>query len=118
MEEFKTSQIRFWGEQDGQRERVLKRELGTLFEQHVEVRSAYLMLVDYGENTQVGVALCLDVSVGENSVLRQKIQTVFRTLFEVNEQMDILFMTSDLVRGLQSLCAPFYQLGASSQTDQ
>jgi hypothetical protein len=114
VDQFTISQIRFWREQDGERDRVLKRELEAMFKQYGEVRSAYLMLVDYGENTHRGVALCLDAASGENAVLRQKIQTVFRFLFNENEQMDILFLTSDLVRGLQTTTfEPFYQTGAS-----
>jgi GNAT superfamily N-acetyltransferase len=114
VDQLTISQIRFWREQDGQRERVLKRQLEVIFRQYVEVRSAYLMLVDYGENTHRGVALCLDAGAGENDVLRQKIQTVFRSLFNDNEQMDILFLTSDLIRFLQSTTfAPFYRTGAA-----
>jgi hypothetical protein len=114
VDQLTISQIRFWREQDGQRERVLKRQLEVIFRQYVEVRSAYLMLVDYGENTHRGVALCLDAGAGENDVLRQKIQTVFRSLFNYNEQMDILFLTSDLIKFLQSTTfAPFYRTGAA-----
>jgi SseB protein C-terminal domain len=114
VDQFTISQIRFWREQEGPREEVLKHELEAMFKQHVEVRSAYLMLVDYGENTHRGVALCLDAGAGENSVLRQRIQTVFRSLFNENEQMDILFLTSDLIRGLQTTAfAPFYRTEAS-----
>jgi hypothetical protein len=116
MMDFATSQIRFWREQDGQRERVLKRELGAMFEQHVEVKSACLALADYGENTPIGVALCLDAGAGKQSVLRQKIEVIFRALFNENEQMDVLFSTSDQIKGLQAICPPFYQLGASSPT--
>jgi hypothetical protein len=114
VDQFTISEIRFWREQDGERDRVLKRELEAMFKQHVEVKAAYLMLVDYGENTHGGVALCLDAGAGENSALRQEIQTMFRTLFNENEQMDILFLTSDLIRFLQSTkFAPFYRTGAS-----
>jgi hypothetical protein len=114
--EFKTSEIRFWGEQDGPSERILKDELAPLFEQHGEIRSAYLMLVDYGENTQTVVALCLDAGPGQHSALREKIQTVFGALFREGAHLDILFVTDDGMLGwLRTNCSPFYQTETSSQ---
>ena len=115
MMEFKTSEIRFWGEQDGPSERILKSELEVIFEQHLEIRSAYLMVVDYGENTQTGVALCLDAGVGQHSALREKIQAAFLTLFNEGAHLDILFITDDqMIKWLRTKCAPFYRQETSS----
>jgi hypothetical protein len=114
--EFKTSQIRFWGEQDGPSERILKDELAALFEQRGEIKSAYLMLVDYGENTQPVVAVCLDAGPGQHSVLREKIEAVFRTLFREGAHLDILFVPEEGMLGwLRANCSPFYQTETSSQ---
>jgi SseB protein C-terminal domain len=118
VKEIKTFQIRFWREQDGPRDRVLKRQLSALFERESNVRAAYLALVDHGERTPMGVALCLDALFAHDGALVQKIEVIFRSLFEKTEQLDILFITSDQRERLQTICPPFYQVGKSSQTLQ
>jgi hypothetical protein len=118
VKEIKTFQMRFWREQDGPRDRVLKRQLSVLFEQESNVRSAYLVLMDHGERTPMGVALCLDAQSTQDTVLVEKIEVIFRSMFEENEQLDILFITSDQREKLQIVCSPFYQVGKSSQMVQ
>jgi hypothetical protein len=118
VKEIKTFQIRFWREQDGPRDRVLKRQLSALFERESNVRSAYLVLMDHGEHTPVGVALCLDAQSNQDTILVEKIEVIFRSLFEKNEQLDILFIIRDQREKLRTVCPPFFEVGKSSQTNQ
>jgi SseB protein C-terminal domain len=111
VKEIKTFQMRFWREQDGPRERVLRGQLSAFFEKEPNVRSAYLALMDHGEHTPPGVAVCLDAQVADDRTLVEKIEMIFRSLFERNEQMDILFLAGDQKENLETICPPFYRRG-------
>jgi hypothetical protein len=106
-----TSQVRFWREQDGPRERTLKATLSALFEKEPNVRSAYLALMDYGEYTPPGVALCLDARVPDDKILIDKIGEIFHSKHTI-----ILFLTGDQKDKLEKICPSFYRDSESSQT--
>ncbi|MFY9983208.1 MAG: enhanced serine sensitivity protein SseB C-terminal domain-containing protein [Chthoniobacterales bacterium] len=84
--------VKFTGEQDGPAEQLLKERLTELFKRDKSVRKAYLAKISTGEET--GVALCLESQSGPDTELAEKVGAVFKTIFNAEEHLDILFLNS------------------------
>ncbi len=100
--------LRFLGEQDGVPERLLKDNLVKLFEADERIWKAYLAEVDYGPGTPIGVTLCLRTVMGPDSRLVKEVGTVFASLFQTRECLDILFIDGGQEVNLAPVCTPFY----------
>ena len=102
--------LRFLHEQDGPNERILKSELSSLFSTRREVRSAFLVHVDFGkQTTDHDVALCLRAR--EDTSLVNDVATVFERLVGRNVHMDVLFLTAVTEQKVRQVCRPFYEAG-------
>jgi len=106
------SEVRFLGEQDGKPERLLKGQLAESFKQRGEVERAYLAQVVSGD--QAGVALCMRVRHGADQNLVQEVGSIFASLFATQTHLDILFLSEFQELALRNVCAPFYQVTAST----
>jgi hypothetical protein len=108
MEPLKTSRILFLGEQDGEIERELKRELSGYFSSHVGVISAYLVRVSYKETPGVNVSLCVSAEASNRAELLPRMEEVFRRLFRTTQHMDILFLSQSQLSVINEVAKPFY----------
>jgi hypothetical protein len=107
METFDASQIEFVGEQDGHAERELKLVLKHTFLPFRTLMRAYLARVRYGRGDEP-VALCLLAnSDNEHEELVSQAQKAFRTLFKIDQAMDVLFLTAAQEKKLKICCRPF-----------
>ncbi len=98
--------IEFLGEQDGPSEKFLKERLSAFFGRDRSVRAAYLARVDIGGHTTV--ALCLKTQFGPDHGLAEKIGTIFKTIFDAQTHMDIMFPDAEQEADLVKVCKPFF----------
>ena len=99
--------IIFIGEQVGPPENVLKARLAEFFRRDQSVTKAYLAKVSFGD-TSVGVALCLRTLFGPDKGMVEKIGTVFASVFNTHEHLDIVFLSDDQEASLVRVCQPFF----------
>ena len=99
--------LRFLGEQDGNVEQQLKREL-TFILSKTDMQRAYLARVDFGEGTKAGVALCLRGT--DDKSLVADVAALFRRSFGVDQQLDICFISVAQEQRLKKVCRDFYAI--------
>ena|SRR5690348_5153087 len=105
-QDFSVGQVRFIGEQDGKPERELKSELCTVFSRHTAVQKAYLARVSYDAQNDSGIALCLVGSPGD--ALLGELQNLFQNMFQVSEQLDIMFLSREQELELHAVANAFF----------
>ena len=99
--------IKFTGEQDGPRERMLKAALVTLFQADSAVKQAYLARLDIGEGFTVG--LCLKAHPLPDLSYPDKINELFLKVMGTGGYMHILFLTDVQENEVRRVCRPFYE---------
>ena len=105
-QDFSVGQVRFLGEQDGKPERELKSELCTVFSRYAAVEKAYLARVSYDAQNDPGVALCV---VGSPSdTLLGELQNLFHNMFQISEQLDIMFLSREQELELHAVANAFF----------
>ena len=105
-QEIYVPRLRFLGEQDGPTERVLKGRLAEFFRKDRSVCTAYLARVDVGGQTSV--ALCLKTQFGPDRGLAEKIGAIFKTIFNAQDHLDIIFPSAAQEIDLSKVCKPFF----------
>lgn len=99
------------GEQDGEAERVLKRDVCAKFAQVREVRSAHLMRIKHEEFGSPVVAMLLYCDSDSTALQRSLvdlIQKTFAPTFDRTSSLDVIFISEAQARRLYHFCAPFY----------
>jgi len=108
-EEIRVQRPGFLGEQDGPFERILKERLAEIFNRRGVVYRAYLGRVAFGGDGVVNVVLGLR---GENipeSAMVQEVGSVFASVFNAKEHLDIMFLTDIQEFQLRKVCRPFFE---------
>ena len=105
-QEIRVPRVQFLGEQDGPAEQSLKDRLAEFFTRDRSVLVAYLARVDVGG--QAGVALCLKTQFGPDRGLAEKIGAIFKTIFNADVHLDIMFPTAAQEAELSQVCQPFF----------
>jgi hypothetical protein len=100
--------LSFIGEQAGPPEERLKGTLIDFFKRDQSVTKAYLARVDFGNGNPAGVALCLRTLFGTDKGMVEKIGTIFASVFNVQEHLDIMFLTDEQEVLLVKVCQPFF----------
>jgi hypothetical protein len=108
-EEFRVSEIRFLGEQDGPSERILKERLADFFRRDGSVNRAYLARVDFSEGKNASVVLGLRTQFGPDKGMVEKVGAIFGFVFNAKEHLDIMFLTDDQEAELVKACPPFFK---------
>lgn len=108
MEQRKTGQILFLGEQDGVGERALKMALSECFSTNGRVDSAFLARVSFTEVPMPQVALCVKGKDDETSSLVECVGRVFGKLFKTTQHLDILFLSDTQLAEVTRVAKPFY----------
>ncbi|SRR6266480_412992 len=104
--EMRVSELRFLGEQDGAPERLLKSRLTEFFQRDKSVHRAYVAKASF--EGQIGVALCLRTKFGPDRGLAEKIGTIFGTIFNAHEHLDIIFLSDQQESELTKVCSAFF----------
>lgn len=105
-QEIHVPQVCFLGPQDGPSEQLLKDRLSEFFQRDRSVHAAYLARVDVGGQTTV--VLCLKTQFGPDRGLAEKIGAIFRTIFNAQTHLDIMFPTPEQETALTKVCQPFF----------
>lgn len=106
METFRTLDIVFLGEQDGEVERDLKNRLSKLFSEDCEIERAYLARVSL--DGAASVCLCLRRPSGDSEQLARSVAIIFSDMFNRHQHLDIKFISAEQDTQLRSVCQPFY----------
>ncbi|MCX7005328.1 MAG: hypothetical protein NTV22_18940 [bacterium] len=104
--------IKFTGEQDGPRERMLKAALVTRFQADSMVKRAYLARLDIGEGFTVG--LCIKANPLPDLSYPEKISELFMKVMGPGGYLHILFLTDDQEIEIRRVCQSFYESTPSS----
>jgi hypothetical protein len=104
--EIHVPRVDFLGEQDGAVERELKTRLSAFFKRDRSVYTAYLARV--GVVGQASVALCLKSQFGPDRGLAEKVGSIFRTIFNAQTHLDIIFLSEAQETELAKVCRPFF----------
>jgi hypothetical protein len=112
MERRRSAKILFLGEQDGDIERELKKQLSGCFSGSVHVSYAYLVRTSYSETPGVTVALCIFAKAANRTELLPCIEQVFRGLFHPTQHIDILFLSKVQLQEITKVAKPFYTASA------
>jgi len=105
-QERRVPRVRFLGEQNGPAEQSLKDRLAELFKRDRSVLTAYLAHVDVCGQTSV--ALCLMTQFGPDRSLIEKIGVVFKTTFNAEVHLDIMFPNASQEAELKQVCRPSF----------
>jgi hypothetical protein len=97
---------KFVGEQDGPTELILKQKLTETFAREPAVQRAYLARMSDGQN--VTVVLALRAQPGFEQTLVQQIGSIFASIFNAKEHLDIVFVTNADELELKKVCRPFF----------
>lgn len=100
--------VQFLGEQDGPTEQLLKARLSEFFKRDRSVLVAYLARVEVGGQTSV--ALCLKTQFGPDRGLAEKVGAIFKTIFNAQVHLDIMFPTVAQETELVKVCRPFFSI--------
>jgi SseB protein C-terminal domain len=101
--------LRFLGEQDGPFERILKEKLANEFRYEPGIRKAYLARAEIGESRVTSVVLALLAVGTEENRLVQRVGSIFATVFNVREHLDVVFLTPQYESQLTNVCTPFFE---------
>ena len=106
---FNAPGIQFLGEQNGPPERVLKARLSELLEMQEGVVRAYLAKASLGYPKVMSVVLAIRMRGNPDASLIDPVGTVFASVFNAEEHLDITFLTDDMEKDVQAVCEPFFQ---------
>jgi type III secretion system (T3SS) SseB-like protein len=106
-QEIRVPKVRFLGPQDGPAEQLLKDRLSEFFKRDRSVLAAYLARVDIGGQTSV--ALCLKTEFGPDRGRAEKVGAIFKTIFNAEVHLDIMFPNVTQQAELGQVCKPFFE---------
>jgi hypothetical protein len=99
--------MKFCGEQNGPPEQMLKDRLAEFFRRDRSVDVAYLARIEV--DGKMSVALCLKTRFGPDKGLAEKIGAIFRTIFNAQTYLDIMFLSGAQQVELARVCSPFFE---------
>jgi hypothetical protein len=109
MDVFRVSRVKYLGEQDGPAEREFKGQLRMLLSRKSMIYRAYLARVAYGQTDREAVALCLRAETGsDDRLIAEEAVKIFASMFNVREQLDVLFLNPHEEIELAKVCRPFF----------
>ena len=108
MEPLRPAKILFLGEQDGEIERELKKQLSKCFAGSIRVSYAYLVRASYKETPGVNIALCIFANAANRTELLPCLEQVFRGMFHPTQHIDMLFLSEIQLKEINQVAKPFY----------
>jgi hypothetical protein len=101
--------VDFVGQQVGYAEDALKEAFREVFAATPTVHSAYLARIYRGNAPKQSVALCVRTAIGVDHKLEDRLGEIFRSRFQPDQHLDILFLLEEEEWRLREVCPPFYQ---------
>ena len=101
--------IHFLCEQDGEPERNFKTILIPIFKNHIGIQRAYLARINYGNDAEENVALCIILESGKQQELANELGKAFHNFFAKGQHIDIIFINREQENALSEVCEPFYR---------
>jgi SseB protein C-terminal domain len=108
IEHFPTPKLVFLGEQDGVPERRLKNAVSELLRRDRDVTRAYLARVVYDGKIN-GVILGLLTEYEDSEKLIKQISDIFKTIFNADAQLDMIFLSDEQNAAISRVCPAFYE---------
>jgi hypothetical protein len=96
-----SAQALFLGEQDGEAERTLKRQLVACFVDDAHVTAAYLVRLSYEDTPGLQVALCIKSKESHQTDDLPCVRDPFHKLFKTTQHMDIMFLSETSLVAIQ-----------------
>ena len=100
--------VEFLGEQSGEVEDTLKRELLLEFVTRPDIQRAYLVRVGFPTEGESGVALSVVSKRPDDRSLVLRVGEIMRRRFGKEAALDVLFLTPEQEADVARVCAPFY----------
>jgi len=107
--ERREGRVEFLGEQSGEIEDTLKRELLLEFVTRPDIQSAYLARIGFQPQGEGSVALCIASARPDDKSLVLRVGEIFRRRFARKAALDILFLTPEQESDVARVCQPFYR---------
>ena len=107
-QERRDERVAFLGEQAGNVEDTLKRDLILEFATRPDIRRAYLARVTFQSDTTVSVAVCIVSKRPEDKSLLIRVGEIVRRRFARDTGMNVLFLTAAQEAEIAAVCRPFY----------
>jgi hypothetical protein len=105
--EIRNPSVQFLGELDGEKEKNFKKKLAEFFARDRSVNSAYLArIIGYG--IPATAALCLRTQFGSDKGMMEKIGKIFAHVFDIEENLNVIFLTVEQESSLAKVCQPFF----------
>jgi hypothetical protein len=117
IDSFSKSTTHFIAEQFGAPENEFKESIICLLQSQSRPLRTYLAQVEYGEEKDSKVALCVASNGGEDEGLAYDIASIFRHMFGSHEHLDIVFLTEIQEVMLRKVCCPFFSSKRISSPD-
>lgn len=105
----KESLIRFHGEQSGDVENKIKELWRNSLNEFKEVEEAYLALTQFSSKKIIHPTLCIYPEISKPKNIIKKLSNDFKSKFNSQEYLDILFLTEKMRNECKSKCNYFYK---------
>ena len=110
VEQRKTADILFLGEQRGLAEQEFQAEVVGCFTAHSQVQSAYLVRVSFKESPQPQVALCIRGRASDATTIVECVGKIFQRQFKTTAYLDVLFLSDTQFAAIARVAKPFYSV--------
>ena len=107
-QERREERVEFLGEESGNNEDTLKRDLILEFATRPDIRRAYLSRVRFQSDKTPSVALCIVSKRPDDKSLVIRVGEIVRRRFARETAMGVLFLTAAQEAEIAAVCRPFY----------
>jgi hypothetical protein len=98
----------FIGEQDGIPEQQFKGAVAERLAQFRGVSAAYLARVEYQDEHDIGVALCIRANANVSRIA-DEIARLFQGMFAADNRLDIIFLDAVAEQNVRAVCRSFWE---------
>lgn len=108
-ERIPVQRLRFLGEQKGDPETLLKERLADFLRHENTVTRAYLVRAEVGDEKNISVILGLRASLEPRKPVLANLASIFASVFDAKEHLDIMFLTDEQEGHVAGVCGPFFE---------
>lgn len=109
MNTFKNKDINYISEQDGATEHDFKIKITDMLNKEKIKVSAYLITIQYGNNSnKYSTAICYNSNIENHESLLNNTQNIFYNMFSTNEFLDIIFLDNSYEEKVRKIACPFF----------
>jgi len=109
IEKLALSDVNFVQEKTGDTETKLKDQIKVILAGFNNVKSAYLVLVEYSSTKTYSVALCVELfETGHEKDIVSAVSKKFSSIFGSSEHLDVIFINQKQKDEVNKVAKPFY----------